>query len=264
MKEKEDFDILLDGETKRLLRNILDEELDKFKKELSENIMTNLEAYYYEKRNLTLRELHKTLETQVIREVKDAFSGWRTVMDDKLAKVFETICRRFVQRIDDIVDELLRFSSELFQIPFDAIKAEALWTVKSGFYYKFKDEPVGLEMLAGALTLSLPKFIGEKIILKKMREYLHQVVDVQSGRVRYDFAERLDKSKLDFRWEMLQRIEATVEGIETAIKRGMAERNKGLEEVEDRKRSLYKTMVRMDSLREKLESIKVEISSGDP
>lgn len=259
MNEKQDFDILLDGETKRLLKNILDEELDKFKKELIADIMTKLEGYYNENRNLTLRELHKALEDQVIREVKAAFSGWRTVMDEKLAKAFETTCKRFVQRIDDIVDELLRFSSELFQIPFDAIKAEALWTVKSGFYYKFKDEPVGLEMLAGTLTLALPKFIGEKIILKKMREYLHQVVDVQSGRVRYDFAERLDKSKLDFRWEMLQRIEATIEGIETAIKKGMAERNKGAEEVEERKKVLYKTIERIDSLKEKLSGIKAEV-----
>ncbi len=258
MNEKEDFDILLDGETKRLLKNILDEELDKFKKGLTVDIMTKLECYYNENRNLTLRELHKGLEGQVIREVKAAFSGWRTVMDEKLAKAFETTCKRFVQRIDDIVDELLRFSSELFQIPFDAIKAEALWTVKSGFYYKFKDEPVGLEMLAGTLTLALPRFIGEKIIMKKMREYLHQVVDVQSGRVRYDFAERLDKSKLDFRWEMLQRIEATIEGIETAIKKGMAERNKGAEEVEKRKKFLYKTIERVDSLKEKLGSIKAE------
>ncbi len=37
--------------------------------------------------------------------------------------------------------------------------------------------------------------------------------------MRYNFAERLDKSKLEFRWEMLQKIEATIEGIETAIKR---------------------------------------------
>ncbi|MFN3739482.1 MAG: dynamin family protein [Thermodesulfovibrionales bacterium] len=260
MDEKQDFDILLDGETKRLLRNILDEELDKFKKELIADIMPKLEAYYNENKGLTLRELHKALEDQVIREVKGNFSGWRVLMDERLAKAFETTCKRFIQRIDDIVDELLRFSSELFQIPFDAVQAEALWTVKSGFYYKFKDEPVGLEMLAGKLTLALPKFIGEKIILKKMREYLHQVVDIQSGRIRYDFAERLDKSKLDFRWEMLQRIEATIEGIETAIKKGIEKRERGEEEVEERKKNLNKIMERIDGIRDRLLRIRTEVA----
>lgn len=259
MLEKQDFDILLDGETRRLLKDILDEGLDRFKKEIIPDVMAKLEAFYNENRNLTLRELHKALEEQVIREVKDAFSNWRMVMDEKLAKAFESICRRFILRIDEVVDELLRFSSELFQIPFDAVKAEALWTVKSGFYYKFKDEPVGLEMLAGTLTLALPRFIGERIILKKMKEYLLQVVDVQSGRVRYDFAERLDKSKLDFRWEMLQRIDATIEGIETAIKKGMSERQEGEEKAEERGNAIREVMERIDAIREGLEGIRERV-----
>lgn len=259
MLEKQDFDILLDGETKRLLKNILDENLEKFKKELIYQVMRNIEIYYNENKNLSLRELHKALELQVITEVKHAFNGWRLEEDEKLSKAFESTCKRFIFKINDTIDALLKFSSELFQIPFDSIKAEALWTVKSGFYYKFKDEPVGLEMLTSSLTFSLPKFIGDRIVLKKMREYLAQVVDIQAGRVRYDFAERVEKSKLDFRWDMLQRIETTIEGIETAIKKGMEQRNKGEKEVEERKSILRKTIERMDTLQDRLSSIRAEV-----
>jgi len=257
--EKNDFELLLEGETKKLLRNILDEDLERFKKELVPQVSGNLEKFFNENRSLSLKELHKAMEQQVIREVKEAFNAWRVVEDERLAKAFESICKRFILKIQDIVDELLRFSSELFQIPFEAIKAEALWSVKSGFYYKFKDEPVGLEMLAGTLTFALPKFIGEKIILKKLKEYMLQVIDVQSGRVRYDFAERLDRSKLDFRWEMLQKIDATIEGIETAIKKGMSKREMGEKEVEERKRIIHETMQKIEGLKERLNSIKTEI-----
>lgn len=256
MIEKQDFDILLDGETKRLLKNILDEDIEKFKKELLPQVMANLENYYNENKSLSLKELHKALEQQVITGVKQAFSGWRVIEDEKLAKAFESVCRRFILKINDTVDALLKFSSELFQIPFDAIKAEALWTVKSGFYYKFKDEPVGLEMLASSLTLALPKFIGDRIIMKKMREYLLQVIDIQSGRVRYDFAERLDKSKLEFRWEMLQRIDATIEGIETAIKKGVEQRSKGEKEVEERKLVISEMMQKLININKSLVEIK--------
>ncbi len=256
--EKNDFEILLEGETKKLLRKLLDEDLDRFKKELVPQVSSNLENYFNENKDLSLKELHKALEQQVIREVKEAFNAWRVVEDERLAKAFESICKRFIIKIHDTVDELLKFSSELFQIPFEAIKAEALWTVKSGFYYKFKDEPVGLEMLAGTLTLVLPKFIGDRIIMKKMKEYLLQVVDIQSGRVRYDFAERLDKSKLDFRWEMLQKIDATIEGIEAAIKKGMSQRERGEKEVEERKKIICETMEKIDSLKDRLNRIKAE------
>lgn len=254
--EKQDFDILLDGEAKKLLKNILDEDLEKFKKELVHHVLSNLENYFNENKNLSLRELHKALEQQVINEVKQAFNVWRVIEDEKLAKAFESICRRFILKINDTVDTLLKFSSELFQIPFNAVKAEALWTVKSGFYYKFKDEPVGLEMLASSLTLVLPKFIGDRIIMKKMKEYLLQVIDVQSGRVRYDFAERLDKSKLEFRWEILQRIEATIEGISTAIEKGMNQRSRGEKEVEERKQVLLKISEKLNEIGDKLMYIK--------
>lgn len=256
MLEKQDFDILLDGETKRLLKNILDEDIEKFKKELIPSVMANLENHYNENKGLSLKELHKALEQQVITEVKQAFSGWRVIEDEKLAKAFEAICKRFILKINDTVDALLKFSSELFQIPFDVIKAEALWTVKSGFYYKFKDEPVGLEMLASSLTLALPKFIGDRIIMKKMKEYLLQVIDIQSGRVRYDFAERLDKSKLEFRWEMLQKIDATIEGISTAIEKGMNQRSRGEKEVKERKQVLLKMLENLNEISNRLMQIK--------
>jgi GTP-binding protein EngB required for normal cell division len=259
MLEKQDFDILLDGEAKRLLKNILDEDIEKFKKELIPQVMANLENYYNENKSLGLKELHNLLQQQVITDVKQAFSGWRVVEDEKLARAFESICKRFIIKINDTVDELLRFSSELFQIPFEAIKAESLWTVKSGFYYKFKDEPVGLEMLASSLTLALPKFIGDRIILKKMKEYMLQVIDIQSGRVRYDFAERMDKSKLEFRWEMLQKIEATIEGIETAIKKGMEQRSRGEKEVEERKQVLMEVLKRLNEIGDRLMHIKEKI-----
>ncbi len=37
---------------------------------------------------------------------------------------------------------------------------------------QIKDEPVGLEILTSTLNLALPKFNGDRIILKKMKEYL--------------------------------------------------------------------------------------------
>lgn len=261
--EKQDFDILLDGESKRLLKNVLDEDLDRFKKDLLPHEQTHLEEQFSQNRGLSLKELHSMLEQQVIGHVRQSFNTWRAIEDERLAKSFENACKRFIIKINDTVDALLKFSSELFAVPFDAVKVEALWTVKSGFYYKFKDEPVGLEMLASTLTLALPKFIGDKLILKKMKEYLNEVVNIQSGRVRYDFAERLDKSRLDFRWEMLQKIDATIEGIVNAIEKGMTQRTKSEQEVEARKQSLAETAEKLNEIRGRLAGIRIS-ADGTP
>ncbi|MEW6162280.1 MAG: dynamin family protein [Nitrospirota bacterium] len=261
MREKQDFDILLDGEVNRLVKRGLDEDLEEFKKETVSILSAGLESFYREKQSLPSKELNKALEEYVIDEIRNAYNNWWAMEDEKLASAFEAICSRFITKINEIVDSLFKFSSELFAIPFEAFKAEELWTIKPSFYYKFKWEPGMLEFLTTSFTLSLPKFIGEKIILKKIKEYILEMADVQGGRIRYDFVKRLDKSKLDFRWEMLQRIEATIEGISTAVEKGMSQRAKGEKDIKERKAVLLETEKRMNEIKDNLIQIRQQVSS---
>jgi GTPase Era involved in 16S rRNA processing len=259
--EKQDFDILLDGEVNRLVKRGLDKDLEEFKKESTSILTAGLESFYKENQSLSSKELNSALERYIIDEVKNAYNNWWAKEEGKIASAFEAICGRFIVKINETVDALFKFSSELFAIPFEAFKAEELWTIKPSFYYKFKEEPVVLEVLTTSFTLSLPKFLGDRIILKKMKEYLFEMIDMQGGRVRYDFAERLDKGKLDFRWEMLQRIEATIEGISSAIEKGMAQRSKGEKDVEERKAVLLEEGKRMNEIKERLIQIQQKVSS---
>jgi archaellum component FlaC len=81
---------------------------------------------------------------------------------------------------------------------------------------------------------------------------------MQAARAGTDFEERLDKSKLDFRWEMFQKIDATMEGIASAIEKGMTQQSKGTQEVEERKRLLAETTGRLDEIKNRLARIKAE------
>ncbi|HYA27097.1 MAG TPA: hypothetical protein VEE82_03785, partial [Thermodesulfovibrionales bacterium] len=252
LAKKSDFDILLDGEIKKIMKNVLDENLNAYGQELRLQAEANLEEYYRKNTGLSLKELRKHLEEHIISEVRQAVIAWQGTEDEKLAKTFETACKRFIIKIDETVDSLLKFSSELFDVPYDAVKAEALWSTKSSLYYKFTEQPVGLEIITSSLTLLLPKFIGEKIIIKKIKEYLHRVITMQLCRIGSDFEQRLTKSKLDFRWEMLQRIEATIEGIGAAIKKGMSKRSKSEKEATERKNEVSDILTRLDALKDSL------------
>jgi len=261
LTEKGDFDLLLDAEVKKIINNVLEEDSKTFRQELILRVSEDFERSYGKHSGMSLKEIREHFEEQVIVEVKQAFATWRSIEDEKLAKTFEAACKRFITKIDDTVDSLLKFSAELFAVPFDIVKAEAIWSTKSMFYYRFKEQPVGIEIVASSLTLLLPKFIGEKIILKKVKEYLHRVIDMQTAKVGCDFEERLDKSKLDFRWEMFQRIEATIEGISKAIEKGMSQKSKGERAVEERKAILVETEKKMNEIKENLIKIKQQVLS---
>ncbi len=255
---KRDFEILLEGEVSRLTKGQLEDDLQRFVRDLMPHEQAHLTEQFELNKGLSLKDLRNALEEAIIDHVKQAFITWRAMEDERLAKAFETICKRFITKINETVDELLRYSSELFSVPFDTVKAEALWSVKSGFYFRFKEQPVGTLVIASTLTLALPKFIGDKIVLKKMREYLQRAVTMQAARAGTDFEERLDKSKLDFRWEMFQKIDATIEGIASAIEKGMTQRSKGSQEVEERKRLLAGTTGKLDGIKSRLARIKTE------
>jgi len=256
LMEKQDFDILLDGETMRLSKDILDEDITRFRKELLAHEQLHLNEQFAQMKALPSRELKNALEEAVVYHVRQAFNTWRAMEDDRIAKAFEAICNRFVVKINNAVDALLKFSSDLFEIPFEAVKTEALWSAQSRFYYKFKEQPLGIDMIASSMTLALPKFIGDKIILKKMQDYLVRVVDMQLGRSGNDFEARIQKSKLDFRWEMRQRIEATIEGIGTAVEKGMTQRSRSEEEIGKRSLELAETLQTLDEMKDKLTNIK--------
>jgi len=250
--EKDDFDILLDGEIKRIKKAVLDEDLNAYGKELRLKAGASLDRYYYENMGLSLKELHWHLEEHIISGVRQAVTAWRGIEDGKLAQTFETACKRFIIKIDETVDSLLKFSSELFSVPFDAVKAEAIWSTKSRFYYKFIEQPVGLEIIASSFALSLPKIIGKKVIIRKMREYLHRVITMQLCRLGSDFEKRLDKSKLDFRWEMLKRIEATLDGIGSAIEKGMSQRSRNERDAIDRRNEVSTILDRFNGITDNL------------
>ena len=62
-------------------------------------------------------------------------NAWRSAEDERLAKAFESICKRFMTQIHELIDALLKFSAELFSVPLDLVKAEAVWKTDSSFYY---------------------------------------------------------------------------------------------------------------------------------
>ena len=259
LEDKKDFDILLDGEVARIVKNVLDEDLESFKKELASNLLPGLESLFADNRDLSSRQLYKVLEEYVVSEVKNACNNWRSKEDGKLADTFEAVCKRFIGKIYDTVDGLLKFSSDLFSIPFEVFRSEELWSMKSRFYYKFRNEPVSLELITRSFTFALPRFISDRIFLKNSREFMLEMIDKQGGRMRFDFTERLNKSKYDFRWKMLQRIETTIEGISSAINKGMTEKSKGESSVRKRKQELREVMQKLDTVKGKLIEIKKQV-----
>lgn len=249
LQAKSDFEILLEGEARKLLKERIEPELDAFKVGLKEEVARRVNAWFDELGDLPAKRLSAEIEQRAVAEVRGAYDRWRAALDAEIAHAFDALCARFALNLQATADELLRYSAELFSIPFEAIRAESLWQSESHFYYKFWNEPGALYHFTSGLIASLPRFLAEHLLRERMTQTAVDLVETQAGRVRYDFDERLKKSVMAFRREMLARMEATSAGIERAIEQGAALRRGGEAEVNQRREALEQTVVRIKELK---------------
>ena len=255
VSEKRDFEILLEGETKRIIEEVLDPDLQNVKKDLAQRLLPEYDEVYQKNKNLSPAKLRKTLEEFIRHSLSEYYAVFRKNEDTRISMAFEKVAERFQKKINQIVDELLTYSSELFDIPFKRFNADALWSMESSFYFKFKDEPLMIEMLGEALTSLMPRFLSNKIIYKNMKNYLLEMIERQAGRIRWDFVDRLQKSRLEFRWQMLGRIDETIKGIKEAIEKGIEYQKQSKEELQRRQLKIQEELRNLRSIKEKISGI---------
>ena len=86
-----------------------------------------------------------------------------------------------------------------------------------------------------------------------------EIVEMQCGRLRYDFAQRLDRSAQRFRTGMIDKIEAAARGIVKAIEQGMELRSHGEQEAQKMLALLSSRILELGRIREELDGISKEI-----
>lgn len=266
IRERRDFDTLFNSEINRLIVKELDKGLAQLKNRLIPEMEAGFNQYYEQEKDLSLKELNDALENFVREKIELQFVAWREVQDEKLSQAFNSICREFAGKINQVIDSLLDFSSQLFSVPFEPVEAESLWTSESSFSYKLREDVVGLDMLAESLTQVAPKYISgrfkrfrdwayrtaNRMILSKRKRHMLEAIEMQAGRLRYDFIERLNKSAFSFRSEMLKKMESVSDGIAQAIRRGMDLRTKGEAEAIRLEAALSARLSEMERIRSEL------------
>ncbi len=247
-QEGRDFSILLKAEVKHLADQDVTVDVEDFLARLSEEIEAQILNHYDSVRHLSSHELDESLRQYAMEAVRTGWDHFRRDEDEKLEAAFHQICARFNEKINATVDELYRFSSDLFSIPFDAVAADSAWDIQSGFYYKFWEVPGSIRLMTTSFLHALPKFLGDQLILKDARKYAQELIDTQAGRVRYDFAQRLDKSMRAFNKGMCERLTVALAHIESAVKKGLELAAAGSAEADDEAKRLNERLKALATL----------------
>jgi GTP-binding protein EngB required for normal cell division len=225
-----DYQVLMEAGARALIREEIEPELDRFKGAEQLRIGNLVESWHVQSRSLSARKLDADLERRTIAEIRRTFDAWLAREDRKASAAFGKLCDRFWSEMQTSVDELIRYSSELFSVGFEAVTVDSPWSTESDFDYKFWYEPTGLATLSSSLVTILPGFLARQLILRRRKTVALELIEVQAGRLRYDFEQRVLQSGRAARGRMVKRIESTLEGIDAAIANGASAHRRGAEE----------------------------------
>jgi GTP-binding protein EngB required for normal cell division len=226
-----EYQVLMDAGARALMREEIEPALEEFKAREQERVAALVEEWGTESRALSARKLDALLERSSSQAIRSAYDSWLLGEDRAASAAFESLCERFWSEMQSSVDELVRYSSELFSLQFERVPDDSRWTPESGFYYKFWYEPAGLAMLSTSLVSMLPRPLSTRLIVRRRKARARELVEMQAGRLRYDFEQRVQKSALDVRQRMVGRIEATLAALAAAIENGTTAQRQGTEHV---------------------------------
>jgi small GTP-binding protein len=259
-KEREMSLLLLDGRVKGVIGE-LDADLEAFKRETTARLRREVEATFHQM-SRTASDLRKEMEDFLFAALRDVFITWRRQEIEKLSQKLADTHQDFAARINAILDRLTQLTARIFDFSLRGFAAEEAFTELNQFWFRFKDDPVGLEILQMTVTSLLPRALTKGLLLKKLLENVTELVDKHCGRLRYDFHQRLQEIARDFRQTWVSKIDDTTQSIREALERARTQKQSNAQAVAERAGQLDQRLTEILQGESKLLALKERVEAA--
>ena len=153
------------------------------------------------------------LEDFLMKEVERVFRKWPTQEDEEIQAQLDALSSRFVTQANSILERLEQAAGVLFEIPVEHLTISCLLRVESHLYYKVERVFYSLD----SFLLLLPRFLMRPIVLRRMHNNVPRLLDMNAGRIRYDYLERLQSSMGQFERDLRAAITMVTESLKSAL-----------------------------------------------
>jgi GTPase SAR1 family protein len=260
-REWDEIGFLLEGDSKTLVQDCLDEDVAAFKRRMTPILLESFERFFDGIADLSGFALAEKAGAFVKTAITECFTDWRHEEEQRIAAEFRVVAGRFRKKANAISNRVLQIAGDLFDISLLTIEADLDLSDEGEFWFKLGDPPPDLfEMFWSVVSKSLPKRVSHRILRKRAREQLLVLFDRHCGRVRYDFFLRLQKSALILKDRVNELIGETLQSIESSIGQAirLREQNGGdlrgeLDQIERRRLDLTQARGRLAELRSSLQ-----------
>jgi ribosome biogenesis GTPase A len=161
----------------------------------------------------TGRDFGRLLELFLTKEVETTFRSWRIREDDEIQMQLDAISSRFVAQANGILERFQQAAGALFETPIERLSVTCPLRMESHLYYRVERVFCSLERF----LLLLPRFLLRPIVLRRMNDRLWNVLDMNAGRIRYDYLERLQSSMAQFENDLHAAVTMDTDSLKSAL-----------------------------------------------
>jgi GTP-binding protein EngB required for normal cell division len=182
--------------------------------------------------------------------VQSRLTAWRKAEDNKICARLEAIEKRYAYLLSDTARRLKNASSHIFKFQLKQVSPKYKMGAETGFYFK----PSGFgrdTLMMPSLFDILPSSLKRKRIMAKLDETIGADTEANLGRIRYDYLQRLNAGKENFKETLLAVLEGTKKEIEAGLRKGKPLATRTFEEKVLIKKDLRK---KLDKLTEIIEA----------
>jgi tRNA U34 5-carboxymethylaminomethyl modifying GTPase MnmE/TrmE len=262
------------SESERAIIALLDKTLKQFKQTLLIELNRDFDSFVQRHEKLTPKALTQEMDDWTQKQVDQAFTHWRQSMAVTLYSELESRERYFRARIDELLQELRDYSSELFDVRTEKTRAFTNGSQAMEALVVRTDEPVGLELLMEAVALDWrndnmdTRFgraktaivrICRQWVIARRKQRLAEIIDRHAGRSRYAFLNRLDDAQNAFCKEITRQLEQASVGIAQILEQSRKTREWDAQALQQRQRLQENRLDQALRLQESLQQLMVEI-----
>ncbi len=243
-------------EIKQRLLQYYDDQTQAFIRQHEPTIRQKVNQIIDANRRAPRHQLLPTIQTAVIHVVIDEFEPFRLRIEKTIKEKFNEEIQYLNSEVTQIINDIYRFSAELFQISQAIQLRQDVWRYKSQFYYQTWEVETSLEQLQQAFMLLLPRALYLTLIKKKINRSIWQKLDQQWGRFRSDLFYGLNDNNRQFLYEFNHLLERTATEISQLIQKQMALKQAGEQDLKENLKKQDQLLAKVNRILDEVQEIK--------
>ncbi len=230
-QERIDSIRLLTEEIRVLQKETVEKNLEKLKKEKIIWLIAEVEKFAVKHRTNKNNNFIELVDEFIDIEIKNLFNSWRIEEERNLKIQLNEILKRFTNRMNKILDDIIHSTSKLFGVSYRQFRIRETLPAEIEFRFKIIDQSDVLGMTIDLVKRTLPKVLAHRLIIKKAKERIRILIDRHCGKTRYDFSKRLEKLVLDYSLTINEITESSLTDVLNALETSITLKDKTSTEI---------------------------------